>query len=389
MPHKEIFSKFALIGENLDLKENIHLEIDKDGKFSKINYEDPKRNIRISEEGHNFLMIPGLINSHVHIVDNFAKEMGFNKDLIEIVAPPNGLKHKLLNSTPNRVKKNGILQAVVEMLSNGITCFIDFREGGVEGVNFLRDILKDSPIHPLIYGRFMNIDEIEKVFNIADGIGLASYKMSSLIDKDRVRYYKNQNKIPVSCHHAEVKRDEDILNEIVSDNLIDIIIHGTQFTVEDLKLIKSKNIALVLCPRSNGYFGVGFPPINDILRLKIPISLGTDNLMVNSTDLFEELRYLYRISRVLGGTHSNIELDAKEMLKMITINAARNFKLDKIMGSIEIGKSADFSLIDLNHPNFFSFEIELNNISSLIVQRTKSENIKKTYIKGDLAFERN
>ena len=77
------------------------------------------------------------------------------------------------------------------------------------------------------------------------------------------------------------------------------------------------------------------------------------------------------------------------MLKMITINAARNFKLDKIMGSIEIGKSADFSLIDLNHPNFFSFEIELNNISSLIVQRTKSENIKKTYIKGDLAFERN
>ena len=108
-----------------------------------------------------------------------------------------------------------------------------------------------------------------------------------------------------------------------------------------------------------------------------------------STDLFEELRYLYRISRVLGGTHTNIELDAKEMLKMITINAARSFKLDKIMGSIEIGKNADFSLIDLNHPNFFSFEIEFNNISSLIVQRTKSENIKKTYIKGDLAFERN
>lgn len=389
MSHKEIYTKFGLVGDNLDIKENIYLEIDKDGKISEVRCENPKKNIRISEEGNNFLMIPGLINSHVHIVDNFAKEMGFNKDLIEIVSPPNGLKHKLLNSTPNIVKKNGIHQAVLEMLSNGITCFIDFREGGVEGVNFLRKILKETPIHHLIYGRFMNIDEIEKVFNMADGIGLASYNKTSLIDKERVRYYKNQNKIPVSCHHAEVKRDKDILDEILNDNLIDIIIHGTQFTVDDLKLLKRKNISLVLCPRSNGYFGVGFPPIIDILKLKIPISLGTDNLMVNNTDLFEELRYLYRISRVLGSTHTNIKLDAKEMLKMITINAARSFKLDQIMGSIEIGKNADFSLIDLNHPNFFSFEIEFNNILSLIVQRTKSENIKKTYIKGDLAFERN
>ncbi len=389
MPHIEIFSKFGLIGDNLDLKENIYLEINKDGKFSKISYENPKKNIRISEEAQNFLMIPGLINSHVHIVDNFAKEMGFNKDLIEIVSPPNGLKHKLLNSTPNIVKKNGINQAVLEMLSNGITCFIDFREGGVEGVNFLRNFLKETPIHHLIYGRFMNIDEIEKIFNIVDGIGLASYKKPSLIDKERVRYYKNQYKIPVSCHHAEAKRDKELLDEILNDNIIDIIIHGTHYKIEDLMLIKEKNISLVLCPRSNGYFGVGFPPINDILKLKIPISIGTDNLMVNNTDLFEELRYLYRISRVLSNTDFKIEFDAKEMLKMITINAARNFRIDKNMGSIKKGKFADFSLINLNHPNFFCYKIDSNNIFSLIIQRTKSENINKTYIKGELAFERN
>ncbi len=389
MPLKEMFSKFGLIGENLDLKENISLEIDKDGKISKISYDNPKENIRISDEGHNFLMIPGLINSHIHIVDNFAKEIGFNKDLIEIVSPPNGLKHTLLNSTPNIVKKNGILQAVREMLSNGITCFIDFREGGSEGVKFLKNTLKEISINHMIFGRFLSSEDIENVFNISHGIGLSSYKQTSIFDKEKLRYNKIKFKKLVSCHHAEVKRDEKILNEIVNDNLIDIIIHGTQFTVDDLKLIKSKNIALVLCPRSNGYFGVGFPPIIDILRLKIPISLGTDNLMVNNTDLFEELRYLYRISRVLGSTLTNIELNAKELLKMITINAARNFKMDKIMGSIEIGKNADFSLIDLNHPNFFTAEMNFSNILSLIVQRTKSENIKKTYIRGDLAFERN
>jgi len=389
MPHKEIFSKFGLIGDNLDLKENIYLEIDKEGKISNISFENPKKNITLSNQEQNFLLIPGLINSHTHIADNFAKERGFNKNLIEIVAPPNGLKHKLLNSTADIIKKNGIHQAVLEMLSNGITCFVDFREGGSEGVKFLKTTLKGTSINYMIFGRFSSSEDIENVFNLSYGIGLSSYKITFIFDKEKLRYYKNKFKKLVSCHHAEVKRDEDILREIVNDNLIDIIIHGTQFTIDDLKLIKSKNIALVLCPRSNGYFGVGFPPIIDILKLKMPISLGTDNLMANSADLFEELRYLYRISRVLGSSHANIELDAKEMLKMITINAARSFKLDKIMGSIEIGKNADFSLIDLNHPNFFTSEISFSNILSLIVQRTKSENIKKTSIRGDLVFERN
>lgn len=111
--------------------------------------------------------------------------------------------------------------------------------------------------------------------------------------------------------------------------------------------------------------------------------------MVNNTDLLEELRYLYRISRVLGRNDKSVKLDSKELLKMITINAARNFNLDKKRGSITEGKVADFSLIDLNDPNFYSYKLDSNNIFPLIVQRAKSENIKKVYIKGELAFERN
>ncbi|MFX1442357.1 MAG: amidohydrolase family protein [Promethearchaeota archaeon] len=143
-----------------------------------------------------------------------------------------------------------------------------------------------------------------------------------------------------------------------------------------------------MCPRSNGYFGVGFPPITEIIRLQIPISLGTDNIMINNTDLFEELRYTYRILRVLGRNDENVKLDSKELLKMITINAARNFNLEKNRGSISQGKVADLLLIDLNDPNFYSFKVDSNNIFPLIVQRAKSENIKRVYIRGELVFER-
>ena len=95
-------------------------------------------------------------------------------------------------------------------------------------------------------------------------------------------------------------RKEQIIQDIFNDNIVEIIVHGTHFTKEDLLLLKQKHINLILCPRSNGYFGVDFPPIIDILKLNIPISLGTDNVMINNTDLFEEIRYLYRIIRALG-----------------------------------------------------------------------------------------
>ena len=99
MPNKHIFTRYGLIGDNLDLKKNIDLEINKEGRIISILYSDPGKNIDISENERNLMMIPGFINSHVHVGDSFAKEMGFNKDLIEIVAPPNGIKHKLLRQT--------------------------------------------------------------------------------------------------------------------------------------------------------------------------------------------------------------------------------------------------------------------------------------------------
>ena len=389
MSYKEINSRYGLIGDNLDLKENVSLVIDKDGTILKIRCDNSKNNIEPAPDTQNLLMVPGFINSHIHIVDSFAKEMGFNKNLIDVVAPPNGLKHTLLKDTSKEIKIKGIKNAILEMLSNGITFFIDFRERSIEGIYLLKEASKGFPLNYLIFGRFMNVKEIESIFQEGDGIGLSSYNNLSEIIKEKLSYFKNKFHKPIACHDAEAKRDKILLKEILKDEIIDIIVHGTHYNKKDLQLIKDRKISLVLCPRSNGYFGVGFPPIIDILRLQIPISLGTDNLMVNNTDLLEELRYLYRISRVLGRNDKSVKLDSKELLKMITINAARNFNLDKKRGSITEGKVADFSLIDLNDPNFYSYKLDSNNIFPLIVQRAKSENIKKVYIKGELVFERN
>ncbi|MFX1419086.1 MAG: amidohydrolase family protein, partial [Promethearchaeota archaeon] len=276
-----------------------------------------------------------------------------------------------------------------EMLSNGITFFIDFREGGIEGINLLKKALTNSAIKCLILGRFMDESEIESVFDLADGVGLSSYKQINATNKKFILSAKKKFKKIIASHCAEKTRNPNLIKEVFNDNLVDIIIHGTKFNKNDLENIIINNKSLVLCPRCNGYFGLGFPPISEIYRLKIPISLGTDNVMVNNTDLFEEIRYFYRISRVLCSHDKNIKITSKDLLKLVTINAAKNFNVDNEYGSISNGKFADFFLIDLCAPNLFSSKLDTNNIYDIITQRAKSENIRKTYIKGELVFERN
>jgi len=385
-----IHSNFGLIGDELELKRNVSIEVDQNGKIANLSYDNIGENFKFSFSQNTYLLIPGLINSHIHICDSFAKEHGFNKDLIDVVAPPNGIKHRLLESTSKEIKIQGIQEAVSDMLASGITLFVDFRENGLSGINLLKDALSTSPINYQILGRYKDIKDAELVLKNAEGLGFASYDQLSPSSKERMRSLKQDyNGKIIACHDAELSRNEQLFNDIISDHLIDVIIHGTHYRIEDLKRIKENNLSLVLCPRCNGYFGTGFPPINEIYNLEIPISLGTDNLMANSIDLFEEMRYLYRISRVLATNTKNSKISSKDLLKMVTINGVKNIGLDKEFGSISKGKYADFSLLNLSAPNYYAYHIESKSIYNIIVQRTRAENIKKTYIKGEVVYERN
>ncbi|MFX1236364.1 MAG: amidohydrolase family protein [Promethearchaeota archaeon] len=385
MDHKTFSYKYGFIGKDLELKQDIYMEIDDLGTIINLTYRDIEINTTLIQKG--ILIVPGFINSHVHIGDSFAKEKGFNKDLIDVVAPTNGLKHQLLSKVSISTKIEGIQNTLIEFLSNGITCFIDFREEGEQGIGVLKTALRNSPIRHLILGRYNQINEIPLIFELADGVGLSSYTNKSPEEKAKLAENKIRNDKIISCHCAEVIRKENLIEEIVSDQIVDVIVHGTKLLKEDLLQLKRKKISIVICPRCNGYFGVGFPPVLDMLGIGNLISLGTDNIMANSPDLFEEMRYLYRLARIEGNKRNFMPLTPKILLKMITINPALIFGLESEIGSISIGKKADYFTIDLRDPNYFC-QLSADVIHALIVQRTRSENIRQVFINGSLVFER-
>ncbi|NVM03161.1 MAG: amidohydrolase family protein [Candidatus Helarchaeota archaeon] len=383
------FSDFALIGENLDIKEKIYFQVSEEGLIKEITTQRPKNSDIV--EFKDALVVPGFINAHVHIGDSFAKDKGVNLTLPEVVEPPNGLKHRLLKETRVETIIEGMRNGFKEMLSSGTTTFADFREGGPDGILILKEALKDSLIRAFILGRTTpDFNTPHEILKIAHGIGLSSSNLYNDTELEMFAIFCLEGSKIISTHVSETEEERKIAFERFKISDIEraikilkanILIHAIHADNKDIELISQYDVPIVICPRANGYFGAGFPPISAFLKNKIVLCLGTDNVMANSPDLFREMEFLFKLFR---GTNGINMLKSKDILSMVTINPAKALRLDHLTGSLAERKYADFFVLDLNSPNL----VPMENIYDSLILRAKSENIIATYLKGRLAYER-
>ena len=99
------------------------------------------------------LLIPGLINAHTHIGDSIGKDVSLNSDVDSRIHPVSGIKQKILAETPKKELEKFMRKSAISMLKKGITTFVDFREGGIEGIQLLKNAIKGNPIRSIILGR--------------------------------------------------------------------------------------------------------------------------------------------------------------------------------------------------------------------------------------------
>jgi len=117
-----------------------------------------------------------------------------------------------------------------------------------------------------------------------------------------------------------------------------LAVHCVHIGDADIEILKNKKVNVCLCPRSNALIGVGRAPLEKLRRAGINICLGTDSLASNhDLNLWSELIFL------LENCPTHISLD--EFLGWMTLNPARAFGLDGLLGSIEAGKLARFSVL--------------------------------------------
>ena len=245
---------------------------------------------------HHGIIVPMMVNAHTHAADGgVAVRSGMSIE--SLVAPPNGLKHRYLRDTPGDILEGSMAEYRRSSESNGIANFIDFREDGAEGCRLLRKAAPDS----IVLGRPVSVEydetEIDSILDIADVIGISSISdmdhgyIESVADRVRER------KKIFSVHASErIREDMDFILSLDPA----FVVHMVEATNEDLLKCAEAEVPVVVCPRSNAFFGK-VAPIREMIRCGVDISLGTDNAMLCSPDMRAEAGEFFRILEAQKG----------------------------------------------------------------------------------------
>lgn len=260
------------------------------------------RLVEIREEGveSEDVVLPSFVDAHTHVGDSVAKEAGRGLSLEELVAPPDGLKHRLLERASRADKLAAMERTVEEMYRGGVGAFLDFREGGVEGVEMLREAVEASPVDALAYGRGGS-----DVLEVADGYGA-----SGALDDDfqEERDAARERGAPFAIHAGEGDPDDiEPALELEPDHLVHMV-HARE---EDFEWLGDTGTPVVVCPRCNQVTDVGMPPVEELLEATT-VALGTDNAMLNSPSVWREMEFVSKL----------YDVDDAEVLRMATAYGA-------------------------------------------------------------------
>jgi cytosine/adenosine deaminase-related metal-dependent hydrolase len=281
------------------------------------------------------------------------------------------------------------------MLRKGITTFVDFREGGIEGVLLLRQVLSEMPLRSIILGRLEfyqgpneirkntplpqnKRDELSKLVKMCDGIGVSGANENST---NVLNYYSGRAKIR-AIHSSEtnqsVSKSKKTTGKSETIRALDLkphfLVHMTHASIGDMRAAAKKTRGIVICPRANAALAEGIPDIELMKKAGCTVALGTDNVMINSPDMFREMDYLWKATM---GIHKK-RIDPKEILKMTTVNGGKILKKD--IGVIENGKLADCIFIDKH-----ALDLEpMYDPHASIVHRASESTIRAVMIGGKI-----
>ena len=251
-------------------------------------------------ESSRVCVIPGFVNAHTHIGDSIAYPAP-RGTVEELVGPPDGFKHRELRTRSMKEKSEAIRSASDLMARSGTTCFVDFREEGLEGIKLLSASLGPRAPRCVVLGRPLDPGstdaEIDSLLGSCDGLGMSALKDHplDLLAKLSAKA-KSAGKL-FSIHASETVRED--IDDILSLKP-DFVVHMVKATDDDIAACVDSGVPIVVCPRSYEFFGLDLN-IPRLLRAGATVGLGTDNGMISRPVMLDELQTAYRTSVRKGG----------------------------------------------------------------------------------------
>jgi 5-methylthioadenosine/S-adenosylhomocysteine deaminase len=143
------------------------------------------------------------------------------------------------------------------------------------------------------------------------------------------------------------KRPFDRLNELGIVNASLLAVHCVHMTDKEIDVFAESGVNIAHCPRSNLKLASGIAPVATYRDKGVNVSIGTDSAASNNTlDMLSEMRMAALLAKASSSDASAIS--ASEALRMATLDGAAALGLAQETGSIEAGKWADLTCVNLN-----------------------------------------
>lgn len=375
--------------------------VDEDRIASMGSMSDPLPVAESVIDGEGGILMPGMINSHTHTGMIPFRSLGDDV--------PDRLRRFLFPleqfMTPKLVKAS-TKYALAEMLLAGVTTFCDmyyFEEEVAEAAvemnmrGFVGETIIDMETcdfktsedalkwteafiqrwqgHPLItpmiapHATNTNRKEVfEKIVALA-----------------------HQYQVPISMHVAEMTYEMTefqekyqqtpiaFLNDLGFFNQRFIMAHCLFIEESDWPILVThqEKFGIAHCIGANTKSAKGVAPVKRMLEEGLHVGLGTDGPSSGNTlDLFTQMRMFANFQKTFNADRSLFP--AKEIVRLATKGGSQALGIGNLVGTIEVGKKADLTLVETKSVNMFP----IYDAYSALVYSANSSNVSDVWVNG-------
>ena len=353
----------------------------------------------------NSVMLPGFINSHIHL------ELHWVQKLLEpFKSFPSWLNQiiKLKKNFNNSKIPYWVNKSLNECINSGVTTigeissydgldykpildkkiravyFYELTNSTLKNIEnkFFQSLIRNKT-NPLINFRIfphsiysLDTKSLKRILAFAKkhNIKLGMHLSESI---DEVKYSKRKRNnfekevFPKTSYKPTIETKPttplEYLDTLNRNRQHITLIHMNNLSQNDFKILTKKEYPVIICPRSNLYLNQKLPNIKFFMNY-MKTGLGTDGLSSNlSINFLDEINFLYLNAKKI------INNPEEKILSIATIGGAKALGIDNEVGTIEKGKKADIIAFDL-----------LNKNPYLSIIHSKKRNLKMSMINGKI-----